>query len=704
MATTIQIKRSANVAAPSVSDLLEGELAYSQDASNSGAGAKLYIESIDSGSNPVIHAIGGKYYTALLDAATNTNTASAIVKRDASGSFAGNVISATTFVGNISGAVTSAVIAATANALTTARDIGLAGDLTGNVSFDGSQNVTLTATIAANSVALGTDTTGNYIANVIPGSGLTGSGFGTEGATPTLTLATSGVSASTYGGTTQIPVLTVDTFGRITSAANVTLTSGVSSVNGRTGAVTGLAETANSLSQFASTTSSQLATLISDETGSGALVFGTSPVLTTPNIGTPSYAVLTNATGLPVSTGISGLGAGIATFLATPSSSNLAAAVSNESGSNVLVFSDSPTLITPNLGTPSVITLTNATGLPVSSGISGLGTGIATFLGSTPTSANLATLVTDETGTGSLVFATTPTLVTPVLGLATGTSVMLSANIGAAAGNVSGNFTAGNFQSAGNVNVAAGLVTGALTAGTLQTSGNVNASSLRVTSNSTLGTVVSGTWNGGSIGTSFTDAKVTSITGTANQITASSSTGAITLSLPNDVIINNNLTVTGDLLISGNAVTMNTATVLIEDSLIKLGNANPSDSMDLGFFGQYVSAGTKYAGLFRDASDSGKFKLFVDLTVDPTSNVVDTSSYTVATLVANLSGGTVTGLTSNITVGNGGTGVGTFTTNGILYGNTTGSLKVTAAGTEGQVLQAGAGGVPVFAGLDGGSY
>jgi hypothetical protein len=67
------------------------------------------------------------------------------------------------------------------------------------------------------------------------------------------------------------------------------------------------------------------------------------------------------------------------------------------------------------LGTPSSATLTNATGLPIGTGVSGLGTGVATFLG-TPTSANLISAVTDETGTGSLVFATSPTLVTPVLG------------------------------------------------------------------------------------------------------------------------------------------------------------------------------------------------------------------------------------------------------------------------------------------------
>jgi hypothetical protein len=80
------------------------------------------------------------------------------------------------------------------------------------------------------------------------------------------------------------------------------------------------------------------------------------------------------------------------------------------------------TLTTPILGIPQSGTLTNCTGLPVSTGISGLGTGVATFL-ATPSSANLRSAVTDETGTGALVFADSPTLVTPVLGVATATSV-----------------------------------------------------------------------------------------------------------------------------------------------------------------------------------------------------------------------------------------------------------------------------------------
>ena len=67
------------------------------------------------------------------------------------------------------------------------------------------------------------------------------------------------------------------------------------------------------------------------------------------------------------------------------------------------------TLVAPVLGTPASGTLTNCTGLPVSTGLTGAGSGVLTFL-ATPSSANLRSALTDETGTGAAVFATAPTI------------------------------------------------------------------------------------------------------------------------------------------------------------------------------------------------------------------------------------------------------------------------------------------------------
>lgn len=105
------------------------------------------------------------------------------------------------------------------------------------------------------------------------------------------------------------------------------------------------------------------------------------------------------------------------------------AAISVPSGSSFTnAVLTNPTMTTPVLGTPTSGTLTNTTGLPVATGISGLGSGVATFL-ATPSSANLASTVTGETGTGALVFATSPTLVTPVLGVASGTSLAVTGSV-----------------------------------------------------------------------------------------------------------------------------------------------------------------------------------------------------------------------------------------------------------------------------------
>ena len=120
------------------------------------------------------------------------------------------------------------------------------------------------------------------------------------------------------------------------------------------------------------------------------------------------------------------------------------------------------------------------------------------------------------------------------------------------------------------------------------------------------------------------------------------------------------LTVSGNLIVNGTTTTVNTSTVTTKDSLIKLADGNQTDSLDVGFYGQYGNSGIKYAGLFRKAAD--KFYLVKDLTTDPTANTVTFTSSNRATIDANLIGGTVSGLSSAVAIVDGGTNNTSFTT------------------------------------------
>lgn len=174
MASIVRIKRSEVAGNPST--LAQGELAYSALPDNgSNGGDRLYIGmGTETAGNAVNHVvIGGKYFTDAINAATNSNTASTIVKRDASGNFSAGVITAT-LSGN----------ASTANKWSTSRDLSLTGDGSATISVDGSAN-----------------------------------------ATGTLTLATVNSNTGTFGGSTAIPVITVNSKGLITAVS----TAGISS-------------------------------------------------------------------------------------------------------------------------------------------------------------------------------------------------------------------------------------------------------------------------------------------------------------------------------------------------------------------------------------------------------------------------------------------------------------------------------------------
>ena len=140
----------------------------------------------------------------------------------------------------------------------------------------------------------------------------------------------------------------------------------------------------------------------------------------------------------------------------------------------------------------------------------------------------------------------------------------------------------------------------------------------------------------GDAGSTLNSGGTLTITGTANEINIQRTASTYTIGLPTDVTIGGNLTV------NGTVVTANVASFVVEDPLIMLGTGNAADSVDLGFYSQYTTAGRLFSGFFRDASDSGKYKLFTGLTgtAEPTTTVnVAGSGYTVATLVAKIDGG-----------------------------------------------------------------
>ena len=487
------------------------------------------------------------------------------------------------------------------------------------------------------------------------------------------------------------PALGTPASGTLTNCTGLPISSGVS----------GLA--ANVATFLGTPSSANLAAAVTDETGSGALVFANTPTLVTPVLGSATATSIVvgtgstiDATGLKVSGGVNAVGVitaasfsgdgssltgvtadsvsvrkltnagtGVTVFLETPSSANLAAAITDETGTGDLVFATSPTLVTPVLGTPTSGTLTNCDGLPISSGVSGLAANVATFLG-TPSSANLASAVTDETGSGALVFANTPTLVTPVLGSATATSIVVGtgSTIDATGLKVSGGvnavgvITASSYSGSGanltNVNAVTatvadessdttcfplfattatgdqalksdssaltynsgtGNLSSTLLTGTLQTAAQGNVTSLGTLSSLTVSgdIAANGDINGdGSTAiTAMASAAITTVTSTnvqATNLKANDGTAAIVITDSTGAVsMAQNLTVGGNLTVNGTTTQVNTTQMTVEDTLIQLqmvdGSAPASDTnKDVGILLNYYTDSAKKAAMFWDDS------------------------------------------------------------------------------------------------------
>jgi hypothetical protein len=245
--------------------------------------------------------------------------------------------------------------------------------------------------------------------------------------------------------------------------------------------------------------------------GAGTFTAGTGLTLTGTVFSLTSPVAVANG-----GTGLTSLGTGVATFLGTPSSANLAAAVSDETGSGALVFATSPTLTTPALGTPSALVGTNITGTAAGLTAGNVTTnanltGAITSVGNTTSlgsfsSANLAAALTDETGSGALVFASSPTLVTPNLGAASATSLAASGTV--TGSNLSGTNTGDQTTITGNAG----------TATTLQTARNINGVSFNGSADITV-TAAAGTLTGATLASGVTASSLTSL-GTIASLTA----------------------------------------------------------------------------------------------------------------------------------------------------------------------------------------
>jgi hypothetical protein len=646
--TSILIKRSSATTNPGT--LKSGELAYSY-VSNT-----LYFGTV--GGNGTMN-IGGQYYTSAIDTSTNNSTGGTLVKRDATGNASFNYVSAN-IIGTIVGNANSA------SYLYNPQNFSISGgDIAASaVVFDGQHPVALNASLSA----------------------------------------VSGLSAGTYGSTTSIPVIGLSANGRVTSISTAAISTsfnisdGVNSntINagatfyhqasgGITTTVTGNTVTigTNNTILRANTASAGQQTISTDLTVAGNLIVtGTQTIINTSTVSTNDSLIKLAANNYVADVvdigfyGESNTGTSIAYHGLIREGSG-----GTNAGSFYLFknLATDPTGNTVNYAGLSKATLyadlTGATGLPVATGISGLGTGVATFLAS-PTSTNLlAAVVSGNTGTGNLVFNNTPTFITPNLGVANAAQY----NIGTLTYSASQAFSK------------------------LQT--DSNSFSQVVLQNSNTGTqasvdfIVSNAISAdnhyyGDFGMNGPNFVGDGAFGAANSVYlyADGTDIAIGTTSSNSIhfVVNNGTT--DALKIDANGFISTSQTLTVPYG---------------GTGGAYFAPGSLLLGNATGAFSSLANSSFTATGTGAANNTVTSVTVDAYGRTTALTYSAITGLT----VGQGGTGVASFTTNGITYGNSSGPMQVTAAaGTtdqtwSNQILTVTNAGVPVWSSaLDGGNF
>ena len=228
----------------------------------------------------------------------------------------------------------------------------------------------------------------------------------------------------------------------------------------------------------------------------------------------------------------------------------------------------------------------------------------------------------------------------------TGTGAIAGTFTGDLTGNVTGNLT-GNVT--GTVSSLSNHDTDDLTEGTNKFySDTPSRAALSVSNASGDGSIAYNNSTGVITYTGPSDSEVRAHFSGGNGITIAD--GSVAVDSTADVTFND-LIVSGNLTINGTSTNIDTTNLVVEDPLIKLAkNNSSSDAVDIGLYGLYDVSGTdKYSGIFRDASDSGKWKIFKDLTSEPGTTVDTTdSSFSKGVLVSDLEGD-VTGNSSTAT-------------------------------------------------------